>query len=284
MKVIQFEVETTRGEVTDFAGQTYREISMVVGDVVLIAAKFKEIDIGGTTISPVNLTGSLALRASVGNERQTGTTILAFEDVFNDGDIPAFEDLSTGQVTWLLDLPAAVIEPVLGTNEFIETFLEFTVLNADDTPQTLAQIGLIIYSQIDDGAVGVPPPPTSYMLSSTALATFVLLPDYLNPITISSDTVLVAASVPSGLQVYFIDTSGGPVTLTLPEASAAPAKFAPIIINTGTGIASVTPDATAPDTINAFVGTQTINTQYGTLRLYNDPTSDNWLAPIIVNP
>jgi len=280
-KILQLEVDTTRNEITDFAGQTYREISMVAGDEVLIAAHFTEVTLDGLSQQDTDLSGALALRASIGRNRQTDTTVLAFEDVFNNADLPTFEDLATGRVSWLLNLDAAAFESALGTNESIEVFLEFTTLTVGDSPQTLAQIGVILFAQIDDGAVGVPAPATSYITSTVAVATFVALIDYLVPVTIAIDTLLVSIK---GLKVLLVDTSGGPVLITLPKSDTSDAKFSPLIINIGTGVVSVAPDATDPDTINDLAGTQTITTQFGSLRMFNDPANDNWLAPTFVVP
>jgi len=175
----------------------------------------------------------------------------------------------------------AAFESALGTNESIEVFLEFTTLTVGDSPQTLAQIGVILFAQIDDGAVGVPAPATSYITSTVAVATFVALIDYLVPVTIAIDTLLVSIK---GLKVLLVDTSGGPVLITLPKSDTSDAKFSPLIINIGTGVVSVAPDATDPDTINDLAGTQTITTQFGSLRMFNDPANDNWLAPTFVVP
>ena len=283
MKILQFKIDTTRGEVTDLAGQIYREISVVNGDVVLIAAQFTGIGLDGASEEDVDFSGALALRATIGRRRQTGTDILAFQDVFNDGDIPAFENLATGRITWLLFLNPATINEFIGANESLEVFLEFTVLNVDDTPQTLAQIGMVIFSQIDDGAVGVPPPAASYITSATALLTFARLIDYLVPETVSGGPTTLTSI--KGLKVVLVDTSGGDETINLPESSVSDPEFSPIIFNLGVNKVFVVPDATGTaDTINDILGIQTIVSQYGALRLFNDPTNDNWLAPNFVVP
>lgn len=280
-KILQLEVDTTRNEITDFAGQTYREISMVAGDEVLIAAHFTEVTLDGLSQQDTDLSGALALRASIGRNRQTDTTVLAFEDVFNNADLPTFEDLATGRVSWLLNLDAAAFESALGTNESIEVFLEFTTLTVGDSPQTLAQIGVILFAQIDDGAVGVPAPATSYITSTVAVATFVALIDYLVPVTIAVDTTLTSIK---GLKLVLVDTSGGPVIVTLPKSDLADAKFSPIIINLDTGLMTVRPDITDPDTINDIIGDQTTSVQFGTFRLFNDPANDRYISPDFLIP
>jgi hypothetical protein len=292
MKTLDIKIDTSSNEAKNFRDVLYKtqtsrrvgkELSVVNGDVALLAMHFQEQDLAGD-IQDMDLTGALALRVSLLEARTTGATVLSFQDVFNQGDLLVNEDLSTGKVTWQLDHPAATLDAVLGVNESVSLWYEFTWLSPSNLPQTLGQVPVKLYAQGDIGAVGSPPPsePT-YMTAATALATFVRLLNYLVPTTISGGPTTLTSI--AGLQVNKVDTTGGPETINLPESSVSDADYAPEIINVGTGVVTVVPDATGtPDTINGIAGSQTINTQYGSLRLFNDPSNNNWIAPISVTP
>jgi hypothetical protein len=282
MQILAIRHNTTNNITTDFTGQAYREIRSVNGDTVLIAAQFNQQDLNGVEI-PVDLSGVLALRSIVGLDRQEGTTVLAFQDSYNTGQVPSNEDLVNGRVTWLLSLSDPQIIVELDTNEFIDVILEFTILTADNLPQTLGQIAYRIYAQVDNGAVGTPPPytPDYYTaLEIDGLIAGCLSPaDYISPLYIAVDSVLTAIN---GIQYIYVDTSGGPINITLPEASAAPAKWSPIIVNTGTNDINIIPSG--GNLINGTAGTLIVATQYAAAQLFSDQVNARYLAPLIVVP
>jgi len=282
MQILAIRHNTTTGETTDFTGQLQQEIASVNGDVVLIAAQLIQQDLDGTTIEQ-DLSGVLSLRATVGNDRQEGTAVLAFQDVYNNGSLPLNEDLSTGKVTWLVSLNDPSIVAELDTNEFIDVVLEFTILTADNYPQTLAQIPYRIYAQVDNGAVGVPPPssPTYYTaVEIDALVAGCLSPaNYIAPLFLSVDTILSGIA---GLQHIFVDTSAGLVTITLPQSVSVDEKFSPVIVNVGTGTLRIATQF--GDQLNDQPSPLDILAQYAAIALYNDPTNFRYLSPLMVVP
>jgi hypothetical protein len=282
MQILAIRHNSTTGETTDFTGQLQQEIASVNGDVVLIAAQLIQQDLNGATIDQ-DLTGVLSLRATVGEDRQEGTTVLAFQDVYNTGALPLNEDLSTGKVTWLISLNNPAITTALDTNEFIDVVLEFTILTADNYPQTLAQIPYRIYAQVDNGAVGVPPPssPTYYTaVEIDALVAGCLSPStYIVPLFLSVDTTLTAIA---GIQHIFVDTTAGTVTITLPDAATSDVKWSPVIVNVGTGTLNVA--TTGGDTLNNQPSPLPILAQFAAVALFNDPSNARYLSPLMVFP
>ena len=60
--------------------------------------------------------------------------------------------------------------------------------------------------------------------------------DYLARLYLSADDSPAAVN---GLQVIIVDTTGGPVKVTLENPVTAPAKYCPWIVNVGTGVVTV---------------------------------------------
>jgi len=275
MQILALRHNSTNKVTTDFTGQQYREICSVNGDTVLIAAQFFQQDLDGTEIE-TDLTGVLALRANVGLNRQEGTTLLAFQDVYNNGDLPANEVLANGRVTWLLSLSSAELTTALDTNEFVDVVLEFTALTADNLPQTLAQIGYRVYAQVDDGAVGSPPPSSpTYLDATTALATFVQLPNYIAPTVIVADGPI---SPVDGIQTFFVDPGGATRVINLPDVTTVPDNFVGRFLVTGTGVMRITPNLS--DTINGTTGAQDFPTQFTEVILVKSVSG--WINPMLV--
>jgi hypothetical protein len=289
MKTLDIKIDTSTNVASNFQDETYRksvntrigkELAIVNGDVALLALHFQTRNLSGTLLD-LDMTGALAIRATLVEERVTGSVPLSFTDIYNLGDLPDNENLSEGKVTMRLDHPASAIDPVLGGNEFIGMYYELTWLSPENLPQTLGQIPVKVFAQTDVGAAGAPPPSTpTYMTSATALATFVLLNNYLTPQTIAvGDSPFSPASQP-GIKVLEVDTSGGDVTINLPEVSAADVEYILWIVNLGPNRVFIVPDATGTaDTINGIAGTQTINSQYGDALLIASPANDNWIIP-----
>lgn len=258
------------------------ELFGVMNDVATIACQFVQDDPNTDETVVLVLSGASALRCTLYKELVTGTEVYVQQVLFNEGVFPENEDLATGKVTWRLPIVSATLEAFLGTDSFVDIFIEFTWVDECGANQTLGQMPFRVKVEGDTGAIGSPPPslPT-YMDSVTALATFVLLSSYLNPVTIAVDTVLT--DVP-GLQVYFIDTDGGPVLITLPPSASSDARYSPLIMNIGSNTLSIAPDGGAPDSINGSFGTQTIIGQYGAYSMKNDPANNNFFVPNFLIP
>lgn len=276
MKKVALRINTTRGTVTDLAGSPYSDIGVVNGDAVLFVVEFTEqLTVDET---PLNLSESgapLALRCTVDDGRQENATLLTFQDSYNQGHFTEYEVLSAGRVTWLVSFNTAALTAEIGTLDRTSVFLEFTLLDADNLPQTLAQIPILVFAQVDNGAVGTPPPSEpAYMTAATALSTFVLGADYFDSVVISSDTTLVPVS---GFKFLLIDTSVNPITITLPSA-AADTKFSPIIVNVGTNTVTVSPHGS--ETINGASGPVTIVSRYAAMEFLSDGA--NYIVPDFV--
>jgi hypothetical protein len=294
MKTLDIKIDTGTNVYTNFLNEQYRttpsrrigkELSIVNGDVALLALHIQERDLDGL-LQDFDLTGALAIRVSLIKERVTGAPILSFQDTFNQGDLPVNEILSEGKVTFQVDHPPATLDAILGLAESETFFYEITWLSPSDLPQTLAQIPLRIYAQGDIGAAGSPPPSEPvYMTSATALSTFVLLQNYLAPETIDLTDSPFNLTAITGIKELKVDTSAGDVTVNLPEVSAVDVEFAVRITNLGANRVLIVPDATGtPDTINGFAGTQIIDTQYGGTLLIADPGNNLWVVPDFVVP
>jgi hypothetical protein len=188
MKKLLLKINTTTGEITGWDGLPYDAISIVNGDTVAVCAWLNEL-LTGDTLTPVDLTGALALRATLRQTRDPTADMLGFQDDYNQGTFPAGEDLSEGLVTWQLSLDSSEVDDALedaGTDN-ITAFLELTWLDPDNVPQTLAQIPLTIYQQLDDGAEGTPTPESPTYLTATEI---LALGYKANPMTAAGDLII----------------------------------------------------------------------------------------------
>jgi hypothetical protein len=294
MKTLDIRIDTSTNEATNYQGETYKaevnrrigkELSVVNGDVALIAAHFQERDLSGV-LGNLDLTGALALRVSLIASRTTGATVLSFQDVFNQGDLTINEILSEGKVTWQLDHPAATLDAILGTDESVGLWYEFTWLTPSDLPQTLGQIPVKLYAQGDIGAAGSPPPSEPvYMTSATALATFVLNDDYLEAQNVSGDTILTDEAGWKRVRVD-TDTAGADVTITLPPSSTTSEKCVYEIINLGSTFkVIIAPDTT--DEINGVNANVDVVDQFSSMICENTTasvTQTDWLVSDVVIP
>lgn len=164
MKKLLLQINTTTGAVTDWQNQSM-PITIVNGDTVLVCCRFLEAL--SSTLTALNLTGALALRATIRETRDASDTLLAFQDSYNQADYPAGEVLASGYVTWALTLDTTNVDTALGTNDSMTAWLEITYLDAASIPTTLCQVQVTLVQQLDDGAGGTPTP-TSPTYSTAA--------------------------------------------------------------------------------------------------------------------
>jgi len=280
MKKLPLKINVSRGTWTDFADQPYDAVSVVNGDSVLFVAHFQEV-LGATTVSDLDLTGALALRLTVQSARAEGADDWTFQDSYNQGDYAAYEVLSEGKVTWLTSFNAAAITSALGTDEYVDGYLEIAMLDPSNYPQTLIQIPIRIYAQLDDGAAGSPPPTTPTYLTATEVAAGYF--DHTDSASEDYDDtddgqVLVAAK---GWPVIRCDTTTAGFEVVLPSAADEDA-YRPTLINTGGNTLTYTPDGT--ETVNGQTGSQTIATQYGGVTLIPNAAGTGWIAVIPTIP
>jgi hypothetical protein len=286
-KELPIRVNTSAASATDYQNRLYRvsaqeqigqEMSGVIGDVVTVVADFNQESLTGV-IQDMDLTGALALRASIASSRSSPRTIFSMRDIYNEGVVPSNEDLSLGLVTWRVFIDPLLIDPIILTADFLDAWLDISTITSAGDPQTLIQIPIRLYQQIDSSLVGSPPPSEpAFMTAATALATFVQFANYINP------TVLVAGAIPDadGRIDYLVDTTAGDVALTLGAVAGYSSRFSPNIINLGANKVQVTPNGA--EEINGVTGTVEIVSLYGMLALHAEQTGGQWVAPVLVVP
>ena len=259
------EINTSTNVATTFLDERYKDraaqqiglqLFSTVNDVALIACHFVRDDpITGVTVDN-DLTGAVALRATLVKERKTGAEVYVQQVVFNSGIYPDNEDLSQGRVTWLLPIISASLVTFLGTDEFVDIFIEFTWLDAAGNAQTLGNMPFRVTPEGDTGAIGTPPPsdPT-YITSAIALTTFVKQTDYLEPTLVTSTPFAIPDT--DGIIVLDVDTDtiGSVAVLNLPASAGAFDKMRILVNNLGsTFSADITPDgADEINSVNAAI-------------------------------
>lgn len=185
MKKLLLKVDTTKGTFTDWAGAPYDSVALVNGDTVLFCVHFEE----SLTSTPtaLSLAGALGLRCILKSARTSAGTEWSFQDSYNGGNYVACEVLASGYVTWAVSVSSAALTTSLGTSEYTDGYLEFAYLDASNYPQTLIQIPLRVYQQLDTGAVGVPPPTSPTYLTAVEIAAA-----YVAKATFDANTILKA--------------------------------------------------------------------------------------------
>lgn len=253
------------------------------GDVALLCVSFVETipaAAGGTGAeTAVDFTAGgapQALRFTADAARTEAATLQTFQDDYNAG-LWGSESLANGRVSWLVDFGASPITATLSTSESASIWGEFSLLTAAGYPQTLAQLKIAVYAQIDNGAVGSPPPSSpTYQTAADALTDYALNP---------SVTELAATGSLTGSarrHLYLLDTGGGAVELTLPALSGVSAAYRPtIILETAGNNLTLTPAGS--DTINGGAS-MVIATQYAGVELIPDKTNTNWIAVTAATP
>lgn len=284
MKKHYLEVNTTTGAVRLNGGALPAEgLAVVHGDTIQLAVSFVESipeSISGVIAeTAVDLTeggAPLGLRFTCDAARTEAATLLTFQDAYNTG-VWSAEDLATGRVSWLVDFGAAAVTSALSTEESIPVWGEFTLLSADNYPQTLVQFRITVYAQIDNGAVGSPPPssPTN-QTAADALTDYSLVPDETD---IAVDTAVTSAA---RRRYYMVDTSSADVEVTLPALSGIDSAYRPVIVHAVDGN-TITITPAGADTING-AATMTITSDTGFAALIPDATNTNWIAPIAMTP
>lgn len=177
-------INETTGVVSNTAtGDVLSELVMINGDTNLINAHVVR-NVSSETPVDSNLTAATALRCSIESSRRegVGADLWGFQDVINQGfDAALTEDLATGFVTWAMALNDSDLTTALSTTEeSVAGFIEWTYVDTNGHPKTIAQLAVTIFAQLDDGASGTPPPssPTYYTASEmdTLIATIDQVP------------------------------------------------------------------------------------------------------------
>lgn len=104
-----------------------------------------------------------------------------------------------------------------------------------------------------------------FLTAGEMAAAFVAKPDYVETLSIATDTAPAAVD---GIQTILVDTSGGPVLITLEDPSTAPSKYSPKIVNVGGDIVTVgaTINGIINPTITTIFGGMDISIQDGDYR------------------
>jgi len=170
-KRITAEVKTDTYSYTNFAGNALA-ISPTINDTTLFMFKFKELDPTSGLYIPKDLTveGGVpqALRLLIRQDRDAASDLYSFQDAYNQGDDPSFESLPDGQVTFQSSWEAAA-GTELGNNESMTAWIEVSFLDFNAIPVTLFTAQIIIVNELDDGAVGTPPPSSPTYLTAVEI-------------------------------------------------------------------------------------------------------------------
>jgi hypothetical protein len=255
-KQIQIRVNTSNNAAEDYNGQRYavsenqqigKLITIVNGDVVTLVCDFNEETLGGF-IQDMNLSGALALRAILSSSRAQPQTIFSFH-----------------------------IDPFLGGEDAILGWLEIAWIDPNGLPQTLVQLPVQFIEQIDENLGGTPPPSSpTFLTAAEAAAAFVELADYIVPSEIAVDS---APTPVDGVQTFFVDSTIGTLTISLPPLATTPDKFVGRFVNIGSGTMRLVPNAL--ETINGQTGLADFPTQYTEVILMKRNASE-WINPMLV--
>jgi hypothetical protein len=173
LRQISLQVDTDRGTSKDFSGGRIRSVVVVNGDTVLFAFRFQRIDSTTGDLVNMDLTAGgnpQAIRFTCREDRDPSDALLTFQDVYNQGDLPTFEDLTKGQVTFRVSFNDPDIDALLATVDTVGVWIECTILSFGGIPQTLLQKQITINQEIDDGAAGTPPPTSPTYLTANEVA------------------------------------------------------------------------------------------------------------------
>lgn len=255
-------------------------LQIVHGDVVQFAVQFLEAipeSVGGTgALTAVDLTAGgspNALRFTCDDARLEAATLLTQQTSYNQGTW-SLEDLAAGRVSWVVDFGTAACTTEIGTSESASVYGEFSLLPANNYPQTLLQFPITLLAQIDDGASGSPPPSTpTYDTAATIASTYAL---DATTTAVSTTQTLTSAD----RQINYL--TSGAITLTLPALSGIDDGYRPHFFKTDSGT-TLTIDTTGADTINGAASV-TLDTQYGGFYLIPDVTGTNWIIPTWATP
>jgi hypothetical protein len=239
-------VDTDRFTAKDFTGSPLSSVQVVNGDTILFAFHFQRANYSTGALEDLNLSAGgapLALRFTCRATRSPSAATLTFQDTYNQGDLAAFEDLAKGQITFRVSFNDADIDTLLASADSAETWLEVTYLSAGSLPQTLYQRRLTIVQQLDNGAVGTPPPTSPTYLTATEIA-----------------AAYVANTLFDAYTMLYADTDNTPAALTIAASRIVGRKASGgIAALTGAEVAaiigSMTP--TAHNLLSAYHGDTT---------------------------
>lgn len=174
LRQISLTIDTDRFTATDFAGRQNPSLSVVNGDTLLLAVQFLRLNATTGALEALNLSAGgapQALRCTVRQTRDPDADLLTFQDAYNQGDLPAAEDLTTGHVTWKIAFNSDNLDDLFTAGvETVDVWIELVYLSAGGIPQTLFQRQITVAEQLDDGAVGDPPPSSPTYLTATEIA------------------------------------------------------------------------------------------------------------------
>ena len=161
-KIIGLIVDVDRQTTNGLSGNSANLVGYL-GDNVILAAIFKGRDETGALVpyefDAVGAPQSLRVQIRSIEDSTTGSLLYAFQYLFNQNVIPSFEDLATGQVTWLLNLFSTELQSrFAGDIESLNCFISITYKSAQGNEVTLLQAPFEIRNQMDDGASSSPPP------------------------------------------------------------------------------------------------------------------------------
>tara|TARA_R110002020_G_scaffold18350_4_gene64168 strand:- start:2059 stop:3306 length:1248 start_codon:yes stop_codon:yes gene_type:complete len=178
-------INETTGVVSNTAtGDVLSELEMINGDTNLVNAHIVRNVLSETPVDK-NLSSATALRCTIESARRegAGSDLWGFQDVINQGyDAALTENLATGYITWAMSLNDADLTTALSTTEeSVAGFIEWTYVDANGHPKTVAQLPVTIFAQLDSGAAGTPPPASPTYYTATEMDALIATIDQVPP-------------------------------------------------------------------------------------------------------
>lgn len=115
--------------------------------------------------------------------------------------------------------------------------------------------------------------PSDFFLTDDEFDRLIVNPDdYLSRVDLSADDSVVAVD---GLQLIVVDTTGGPVSVSLESPSVAPSRYSPTVVNVGANPVVVVA------TING-INNPSIVTSFGGMAIVNN--NGEYVSSLKVHP
>lgn len=173
----EINISKADGNIKNFAGQfiglNYHKWTNK--DTILLVTRFVEFadfQNPDAAATPVDMSGILSLRLAADTELSSSATSLFTIDTFNNGDDPAFEDLTQGLVTHKIILNTAALDAHLSTNSSVKFVLQYSGQDAAGNAFTIPDGGITIelFEGVDqDDAPNDPQPPNTYLTTNEVL-------------------------------------------------------------------------------------------------------------------
>jgi hypothetical protein len=163
---------------------------------------------------------TFTITGSTGND---GTYTVATSGVVLSGSntvIEVDEDITDATVDGSINHSALDNTLADSTNDYVDGWLEFSWLDASANPQTLAQMKIRVYRQIDDGAVGTPVPTSPSYYTASEVLDLAMIHVQVESIDATAIAQTTVYTVPANKKMRVI--SGDDETTAITTAGTAP--------------------------------------------------------------